>query len=58
MRLPVRTSWWMQSKCWCYENKNKSTVVADSETSVAKLYAYQNEGNFVPYISIIECFEM
>jgi len=53
----------MQSKCWCYENKNKSTVVADSETSVAKLYAYQNEGNFVPYISIvvksfIECFEM
>jgi len=38
-------------------------VVADSEMSVAKLYTYQNEGNFVLYTSIIvkssiECFEM
>jgi len=28
-------------------------VVADSEISVAKLYTYQNEGNFVLYWSIV-----
>ena len=43
--------------------KNESTVVADSEMSVAKLDTCQNGGNFVLYRSIvvkssIECFEM
>ena len=38
-------------------------VFTDSEMSVAKLYTYQNEGNFVLYMtmvvkSFIECFEM
>jgi len=28
-------------------------VVADSEMSVAKLYTYLNEGNFVLYTSIV-----
>jgi len=33
-------------------NKNENTVVAVSEMSVAKLYTYRNEGNFVLYRSM------